>query len=88
MGKDDNSSSAFGTVFWTILWGAVGYLTYGTVQGAVVLIAASILMGISAVLGLIPIVGVWGTWAVNNYIRTWLLSYVTLTWGIHRLYSG
>lgn len=79
---DSSKSTGLGWVFWSFLWGCVGYFIYGNLTGALALSFFSAITGLTAALGLLPIVGVIGTIVANNYIKTWLLTYIVMSWPI------
>lgn len=81
----DNSktkTTSLGWLFWAFVWGAVGYFVYGTPEGVIGLALFSAITGIIAMLGIIPVVGIWFTYMATNYIKTWLLQYIVMSWAI------
>lgn len=91
MGDDKKSSlprrSASGWVLWAFIWGAVGYLIYGDLHGAVAMALFSAVTGLILWLGCIPIVGVWLTFMATNYVKHWLLQYVVMSWAISWIFG-
>ncbi len=80
---NSTSSTGLGWIFWSFLWGCVGYLIYGTFQGAVALALFSAVTGAVALLGVFPVIGVIATMAVNGYIKGWLLTHIAMSWPIN-----
>lgn len=83
MGDDKKTKSAsLGWMFWAFVWGAVGYLVYGTTIGAITLALFSAITSLTAILGIIPVVGIWFTFITTNYVKHWLLQYITMSWAV------
>lgn len=77
-----------GWIFWAFVWGAVGYLIYGSAEGAIALALFSALGGIALCFGAIPIVGVAGTYYAMNYLKVWMLQSIgiSMSWAISTIF--
>ena len=78
--SESKGSSTLGWVFWSVIWACVGYFEYGSVDGALAMLLLSIVTGVTAIFGVIPIIGIGLTWWANKYVIGWLLGYVASTW--------
>lgn len=75
-------TASLGWIFWAFVWGSIGYLVYGSLTGAVALALFSAVTNLTALFGLIPVVGVGITIVATNYVRSWILRYVAMSWAV------
>ena len=80
--KENARSVSVGWIFWAFVWGAVGYFVYGSMEGAIGLALFSALAGLTIGLGFIPVVGVGLTYLATNFIKSWMLQYIAMSWAI------
>jgi len=76
----NTTSSGGGTLLWMAIWGIVGFAVYGSIDAALYLALVSFLVGITSIIGVIPVIGIFITMFLNGLIKTWLLTKITMTW--------